>query len=146
MLAGGQVRLRRLDVGLQDRDVGRQRAGVEGRVAAACRQVIAQELEVVADVLQVGADGRFGLAVGPRGTALAAVGCGSGGQLREIGGGSPVNLRYGVGVVPQCGGTAAAMTEARRGVTQVEPRREQLASRVAWVPQLDASMVYGSGL
>lgn len=83
---------------------------------------------MVADVLQVGADGRFGLAVGPRGTALAAVGCGSGGQLREVGGGSPVNLRYGVGVVPQCGGTAAAMTEARRGVTQVEPRREQLAS------------------
>ena len=68
-----------------------------------------------------------------RWTALAALGCGSGGQLREVGGASPVNLRYGVGVVPQCGGTAAAMTEARRADAQVEPCRQQLASRV--VPQ-----------
>jgi len=35
--------------------------------------------------------------------------------------------------VPQGGGAAAAMAEARRGVAQVEPGREQLAGRV--VPQ-----------
>src|ERR1039457_2907916 len=42
---------------------------------------------------------------GPR--ALVATGSGSNGQLCEIGGGSPVNLRHGVGVMPQRGGPAA---------------------------------------
>ena len=63
--------------------------------------------------------------------ALAALGCGSSRELCEVGGSSPVDFRHRVGVVPQCGRSAAAMAKTRRGVTQVEPRREQLARRVA---------------
>jgi len=61
---------------------------------------------------------------------LVTLGCGSGGELCEVGGGSSVDLRYGIGVVPQCGGPAAAVAEAGRSVAQVEPCCEQLAGRV----------------
>lgn len=69
---------------------------------------------------------------------------GSGGELCEVGGGSPVDLRHRVGVVPQCGRSAAAMAKTRRSVTQVKPRREQLACRV--VPQpFDTELDAGRG-
>ena len=72
---------------------------------------------------------------------LVTLGCGSGGELCEVGGSSPVDFRHRVCVVPQCGRSAAAMAKTSRGVTQVEPRREQLARRVVPQPfdiQLDA--------
>jgi hypothetical protein len=47
--------------------------------------------------------------------------------LCEVGGGSPVNLRYRVGVVSEGGGSATAMAQACRGIAQIEPGREQLA-------------------
>jgi hypothetical protein len=58
---------------------------------------------------------------------------GSGGQLCEVSGSSPVDFRHRVGVVPQCGRSAAAVTKTRCCLTQVKPRREQLTCRV--VPQ-----------
>lgn len=60
---------------------------------------------------------------------LVTLSCGSGGQRGEVGGGSPVDLRSRIGVVPQCRGPTAAMAKARRGDSQVELCREQLASR-----------------
>src|SRR5271166_4878691 len=65
---------------------------------------------------------------------------GPGGELCEVGRSSPVHFRHRVGVVPQGGRSAAAMAKTGRGVTQVEPRREQLARRVMSQPfdiQLD---------
>src|ERR1700677_4582851 len=64
---------------------------------------------------------------------LVALGSRSCSQLREVGGGSPVDLRNRVSIMAQRGGMAAAMAEASRGVAQVESRREQLARWV--VPQ-----------
>ena len=69
---------------------------------------------------------------------------GSGGELCEVGGSSPVDFRHRVGVVPQCGRSAAAVAKTRCGVTQVKPRREQLACRV--VPQpFDIELDAGRG-
>jgi hypothetical protein len=65
--------------------------------------------------------------------ALITFGCGSSGELREVGSGPPVDFGHRVGVVPQRGRAAAAIAKTRRGVTQVEPRREHLTRRV--VPQ-----------
>jgi hypothetical protein len=45
-----------------------------------------------------------------------SLGGGSGGQLCEVGSGSPVDLRHGVGVVAQGCCSAPAVAEARRGV------------------------------
>jgi hypothetical protein len=47
---------------------------------------------------------------------------GSGGELGEVGGSSPVDFRHRVGVVPQCGRSAAAVAKTRCCVTQVKPR------------------------
>jgi hypothetical protein len=55
--------------------------------------------------------------------SIVSLGCGSGGQLREVGGGAPVDLGDRLGVVPQRGSAAAAMAEAGSGVPQVESRR-----------------------
>jgi hypothetical protein len=41
---------------------------------------------------------------------------GSGGELCEVGGSSPVDFRHRVGVVPQCGRSTAAVAKTRRGV------------------------------
>ena len=69
---------------------------------------------------------------------------GSGGELCEVGGSSPVDFRHRVGVVPQCGRSAAAVAKTRCCVTQVKPRREQLACRV--VPQpFDIELDAGRG-
>jgi hypothetical protein len=43
----------------------------------------------------------------------SSLGCGSGGELCEVGGRSPVDFRYRAGVVPQGGGSAAAMAKAQ---------------------------------
>src|SRR5690348_15284325 len=56
--------------------------------------------------------------------------CRSSGELCEVGGSTPVDFGYRVGVVPQCGGPAAAVAEASGRIAQVEPGRQQLASRV----------------
>ena len=45
---------------------------------------------------------------GPASVTYPLWGCGSGGYLCEVNGGAPVNLRYGIGVVPPRGGPAAA--------------------------------------
>jgi hypothetical protein len=66
---------------------------------------------------------------------LVSLGCRTSGELREVGGSSPVNLRHRVGVVPQSGCSAAAVAEARRGIAQVEACREQLAMALAAVWQ-----------
>ena len=50
--------------------------------------------------------------------------------MREVGGGAPVDLWNGVGVVPQRGRAAAAAAEARGGVAQVEAAGEELAGGV----------------
>src|SRR6516225_7023277 len=55
------------------------------------------------------------------------------GQLCEIDSGSPVDLGHRVGVVAQCGRTAAAVAEARGGVAQVDASGQELAGRI--VPQ-----------
>jgi hypothetical protein len=60
--------------------------------------------------------------------ASPGLGGGSGGQFREVGGSTPVDLGDRVGVVPQRGGAAAAVAEAGGGVPQVEaPARSWLA-------------------
>ena len=48
-------------------------------------------------------------------------------QLREIGGGSPVDLGDRVGVAPQRGCTGPAVAETRGGVAQVQAARKELA-------------------
>jgi hypothetical protein len=57
----------------------------------------------------------------------------SGGQLRHVSRGSPVNFGNRVSIVPQRGRPAPAVAQSRCGVLQIEPCREQLAGRV--VPQ-----------
>jgi hypothetical protein len=58
----------------------------------------------------------------------AGLGCGSGGQLREVCGGPSVDLWDRVGVVPQRCRAAAAVAEAGGGVPQVKaPARSWLA-------------------
>jgi len=52
--------------------------------------------------------------------ASAALGCGSGGQLGEVGGGAPVDLGYRVGIVLQRGSAPAGMPEPGGGVAEVE--------------------------
>jgi hypothetical protein len=51
-------------------------------------------------------------------------------QLGEIGGRSPVDLRYRVGVVAQCSRTAAAVAETGRGVAQVDASGQKLNGRI----------------
>ena len=63
--------------------------------------------------------------------------CRSGGQLCEVGGGSPVNLRYRVGAVPEGGIPATAMAKASGSIAKVKPGGEQLAGRI--VPQNSAA-------
>jgi hypothetical protein len=55
---------------------------------------------------------------------------GSGGQLCEVGGGSPVDFGDRVGVVPQRCRAAAAVAEAGGGVAQIEAASEELAGGV----------------
>ncbi len=59
---------------------------------------------------------------------LATLGCGSGGELCEVGGGSPVDFRHRVGVVPQCGRSAEATAELTRRAAGVA---RELAARQA---------------
>ena len=64
----------------------------------------------------------FGLPVRvvPRHAKSGVFDCRPGGQLCEVGGGSPVNLRYRVGVVPEGGGSTAAMAKACSSIAKVD--------------------------
>ena len=62
--------------------------------------------------------------------ASTALGRRSGGQFREVGGGSSVHLGDRVGVVPQRGRAAAAVAKAGGGIAQVKASREELAGGV----------------
>ena len=61
--------------------------------------------------------------------ASISLGGGSGGQLCEVGGGTPIYLGDRIGVVPQGGRAAAAMADAGGGVAQVEAAGQELGAR-----------------